>query len=102
MEFAASWKPFMKSNASASATSSASVRNAASTVLGTAGPASGPTQERTGVDTADRLLPTVLIVEDDPVARRFYASPEYQAIIGIRHQAATSRLVLVEGYAPAT
>jgi two-component system, cell cycle response regulator DivK len=25
------------------------------------------------VDTADRPVPTVLIVEDDPVARRFYA-----------------------------
>jgi two-component system, cell cycle response regulator DivK len=35
--------------------------------------AGGATQERTGVDTADGFVPTVLIVEDDPVARRFYA-----------------------------
>jgi CheY-like chemotaxis protein len=31
------------------------------------------TQERIGVHTADRPASTVLIVEDDPVARRFYA-----------------------------
>ena len=39
---------------------------------------------------------------DLAAARRFYASPEYQAIIGIRHQAATSRLILVEGHPPET
>jgi uncharacterized protein (DUF1330 family) len=42
----------------------------------------------------------VLEFEDLASARRFYASPEYQAIIGIRHQAATSRLILVEGCTP--
>ena len=31
------------------------------------------TQERIGVDTADRPVSTVLIVEDDAVTRRFYA-----------------------------
>jgi uncharacterized protein (DUF1330 family) len=42
----------------------------------------------------------VLEFPDLAAARRFYESPEYQAIIGIRHQAATSRVVLVEGHAP--
>ena len=44
----------------------------------------------------------VIAFADRAAARRFYNSPEYQAIIGLRHQAATSRLILVEGYrAPA-
>ena len=42
----------------------------------------------------------VLEFPDMAAARRFYESPEYQAIIGIRQQAATSRVVLVEGHAP--
>ena len=42
----------------------------------------------------------VLEFPDLAAARRFYESPEYRAIIGIRHRAATSRLVLVEGHAP--
>jgi uncharacterized protein (DUF1330 family) len=40
----------------------------------------------------------VLEFPDLAAAQRFYDSPEYQAIIGLRHQAATSRLILVEGY----
>ena len=40
----------------------------------------------------------VLEFPDLAAARRFYNSPEYQAIIGLRQQAATSRLILVEGY----
>jgi uncharacterized protein (DUF1330 family) len=44
----------------------------------------------------------VLEFPDRAAARRFYTSPEYQAIVGIRHQAATSRLILVEGHPPAT
>jgi uncharacterized protein (DUF1330 family) len=43
----------------------------------------------------------VLEFPDLTAARRFYGSPEYQAIIGIRQQAAASRVVLVEGHAPA-
>ena len=42
----------------------------------------------------------VIEFPDTAAARRFYESPEYQAIVGIRHQAAKSRLVLVEGHAP--
>lgn len=37
---------------------------------------------------------------DAAAARLFYDSPEYQAIISIRHQAASSRLILVEGHPP--
>ena len=40
----------------------------------------------------------VLEFSDLAAARRFYDSPEYQAIIGIRQRAATSRLILVEGH----
>jgi uncharacterized protein (DUF1330 family) len=40
----------------------------------------------------------VIEFPDIAAARRFYASPEYQAIIGIRQRAAQSRLVLVEGH----
>jgi uncharacterized protein (DUF1330 family) len=47
--------------------------------------------------------PRVVVLEfpDLAAARRFYVSPEYQAIIGIRHRAATSRIILVEGHTPA-
>jgi uncharacterized protein (DUF1330 family) len=32
-------------------------------------------------------------------ARRWYESSEYQAILGIRHEAASARLILVDGAA---
>jgi uncharacterized protein (DUF1330 family) len=46
----------------------------------------------------------IVVIEfaDLAAAKRFYDSPEYQAIIGTRHQAATSRLILVEGHPQAT
>jgi uncharacterized protein (DUF1330 family) len=44
----------------------------------------------------------VLEFPDLAAAKRFYDSPEYQAIIGIRQRAATSRLILVEGHPPAS
>jgi len=40
----------------------------------------------------------VIEFPDLETARRFYSSPEYQAIIGFRHRAARSRMVLVEGH----
>jgi uncharacterized protein (DUF1330 family) len=40
----------------------------------------------------------VIEFPDMATAKRFYDSPEYQAIIGFRHRAANSRLVLVEGH----
>jgi uncharacterized protein (DUF1330 family) len=41
----------------------------------------------------------IVVIEfpDVAAARRFYGSPEYQAIVGMRHQAARSRVILVEG-----
>jgi len=42
----------------------------------------------------------VIEFPDAVAARLFYGSPEYQAIIGIRHRAASSRLILVEGHPP--
>ena len=41
----------------------------------------------------------IVVIEfsDLAAAKRFYGSPDYQAIIGIRQRAARSRLVLVEG-----
>lgn len=48
-----------------------------------------------GAPPAGRLV--VIEFPDTASAKRFYESPEYQAIIGTRHGAATSRLVLVEG-----
>ncbi len=42
----------------------------------------------------------VIEFQDLAAARRFYNSPEYQAIVGIRHQAAASRVVLVDGHPP--
>ena len=41
----------------------------------------------------------VLEFADTAAAKRFYDSKEYQAIIGFRHRAASTRMVLVEGYA---
>jgi uncharacterized protein (DUF1330 family) len=40
----------------------------------------------------------VLEFDDTAAAKRFYDSKEYQAIIEFRHRAATTRMVLVEGY----
>jgi uncharacterized protein (DUF1330 family) len=42
----------------------------------------------------------VIEFSDIAAARRFYGSPEYQAIIGLRQQASRGRLILVEGYPP--
>jgi uncharacterized protein (DUF1330 family) len=44
----------------------------------------------------------LVIVEfpDMAAARRFYDSPEYQEIIGLRQQASKGRLILVEGHPP--
>jgi len=44
----------------------------------------------------------IVVIEfaDLAAAKRFYGSPDYQAIIGIRQRAARSRLVLVEGQPP--
>jgi uncharacterized protein (DUF1330 family) len=47
-------------------------------------------------------LPRRLVVIEFPsadAARRWYESPEYQAILGIRHEAANARLILAEGVA---
>lgn len=40
----------------------------------------------------------VIEFADVDAAKRFYESPEYQAIIGFRHRAATSRVILIEGH----
>jgi len=45
-------------------------------------------------------LPRRLVIIEFPsmdAAHRWYGSPEYQAILGIRHEAATARLILAEG-----
>jgi uncharacterized protein (DUF1330 family) len=42
----------------------------------------------------------VIEFPDVAAARRFYDSPEYQAIIGLRHRASKGRLILVDGVAP--
>lgn len=49
----------------------------------------------------DRPPGRLVVIEfpDMAAARRFYASPEYQAIIGLRQQASKGRLILVEGHA---
>ena len=47
-------------------------------------------------------LPRRLVIIEFPsvdAARRWYASPEYQAILGIRHEAASARLILADGAA---
>lgn len=56
----------------------------------------GKTEVLEGDWQPSRLV--VLQFEDTAAARRFYESKEYQAIIEFRHRAASSRLVLVEGY----
>ncbi|HLY50820.1 MAG TPA: DUF1330 domain-containing protein [Solirubrobacteraceae bacterium] len=46
--------------------------------------------------------PRRLVVIEFPstdAARRWYESPEYQAILGIRHEAANARLIIAEGAA---
>jgi uncharacterized protein (DUF1330 family) len=58
----------------------------------------GAAETLEGAGPPGRLV--VLEFPDLATARRFYESPEYQAIIGIRQQAARSRVVLVEGHAP--
>jgi uncharacterized protein (DUF1330 family) len=40
----------------------------------------------------------VLAFDDAAAMRRFYDSKEYQAIIGFRHRAAATKMILVEGY----
>jgi uncharacterized protein (DUF1330 family) len=57
----------------------------------------GAAETLEGAGPPGRLV--VLEFPDLATARRFYESPEYQAIIGIRQQAARSRVVLVEGHA---
>jgi uncharacterized protein (DUF1330 family) len=47
-------------------------------------------------------LPARLVIIEFPsvdAARRWYDSPEYQAILGIRLDAATARLIIVDGAA---
>jgi uncharacterized protein (DUF1330 family) len=52
----------------------------------------------------DREPGRLVVIEfpDATAARRFYDSPEYQAIIGLRQQASKGRLILVEGHPPST
>jgi uncharacterized protein (DUF1330 family) len=59
----------------------------------------GAAESLEGSPPAGRL--GVIEFPDMATARRFYESSEYQAIVGIRHRAANSRLVLVEGHPPA-
>jgi uncharacterized protein (DUF1330 family) len=45
-------------------------------------------------------LPGRLVIIEFPskdAAHRWYDSPEYQAIVGIRHEAATARIIVTEG-----
>ena len=47
-------------------------------------------------------LPKRLVIIEFPstdAAQRWYDSPEYQAILGIRHEAARARLILADGAA---
>jgi uncharacterized protein (DUF1330 family) len=47
-------------------------------------------------------LPARLVIIEFPsmdAAHRWYESPEYQAILSIRHEAATARLILTDGAA---
>jgi uncharacterized protein (DUF1330 family) len=47
-------------------------------------------------------LPRRLVIIEFPsmdAAHRWYESPEYRAILGIRHEAATTRLILADGTA---
>ena len=58
----------------------------------------GKTELLDGDRQPERLV--VIEFRDPAAARRFYDSPEYQAIIGLRHRASKGRLILVEGVAP--
>jgi len=58
----------------------------------------GPAQMLEGDRPPGRLV--VIEFPDTAAARRFYDSPEYQAIIGLRQQASKGRLILVEGHPP--
>jgi len=40
----------------------------------------------------------VLAFDDAAAFKRFYDSKEYQAIIGFRHRAASTKMIVVEGY----
>jgi uncharacterized protein (DUF1330 family) len=55
----------------------------------------GPAELLEGDEQPGRIV--VIEFSDTAAARRFYESPDYQAIVGIRQRAARSRLVLVEG-----
>ena len=46
-------------------------------------------------ESAGRMV--ILQFEDVVAAKRWYNSPEYQAIVGTRHANSTGRLTLVEG-----
>ena len=46
-------------------------------------------------ETADRMV--ILQFVDIPAANRWYHSPEYQSIVGLRQANSTGRLTLVEG-----
>ena len=48
-------------------------------------------------EVAGRIV--VVRFEDVDAAKRWYNSPEYQAIVGIRHAASKGRLTVVEGFA---
>ena len=60
----------------------------------------GKAEALEGDHEPDRLV--VIEFSDMAAARRFYESPEYQAIISLRQQASRGRLILVEGHAPPT
>ncbi|MGF1625945.1 MAG: DUF1330 domain-containing protein [Alphaproteobacteria bacterium] len=40
----------------------------------------------------------VIAFADRAAARRFYDSPEYQAIVGLRHATSTADIVVADGY----
>ncbi len=54
------------------------------------------------VKEGDWRVPRLVILGFDSMehARRFYHSPEYQALVPLRQAAATGDVVLVEGYTP--
>jgi len=56
----------------------------------------GKTEVVEGEWRPSRLV--VLQFDDAAAARRFYNSKEYQAIIEFRHRAASTRMILAEGY----
>ena len=58
----------------------------------------GKAEALEGDHEPDRLV--VIEFSDMAAARRFYDSPEYQEIIGLRQEASKGRLILVEGLPP--